>query len=227
MMDFRAVTRYGRPTEYDGPYVFQGVNQLVPLLQSARNFVNLFGLSGFIASHLTCSEGAPRIHREGALELRPRARPLPGGLPSGAAGGRALRPSAIRLKSVASQSFLFVCRRNHIQYPIWRSHKGFAYWLFASFPMLDNVNYQLDQNSIPVVSESELWPRATINYDDAAYPDASSMTHRRYHAMKLVDQVSTEGFMTSGDPLLVVAPGNNRMPIAPPSTCLSYSSIAQ
>ena len=123
----------------------------------------------FIANHLTCSEGAPRIHREGALELRPRARPLPGGLPSGAAGGRALRPSAIGLKSVASQSFLFVCRRNHIQYPIWRSHKGFAYWLFASFPMLDNVNYQLDQNSIPVVSESELWPRATINYHDAAY----------------------------------------------------------
>ncbi len=83
---------------------------------------------------------------------------------------------------------------------------GFAAKLLTIFPLLDTHNYQLDMN-VPEILESQRSsaPCQLIHISSFSFSKSASMKPPagKGLALQLLDQYLADGFVTSGDPLLI------------------------
>ena len=139
-------------------------------------------------------------------------------------------------KSNVSRAVAEVCTRHggpqqHLNFihDTGDKRKAFAEWLYAAFPPSDSINYKFDAREFQAVPESELSSTPAIKVHLACFsfhPDASiKQAPGKDHTLRLADQILTEGFITSGDPLLLLLPDSENLHGCTPTwTCPGSST---
>ena len=96
--------------------------------------------------------------------------------------------------------------------------KEFSNKLFDWFPMLQDTVYQTD-NNVPLVTEAELSERTAlvVHISNLSFEERASTKQPpgREVCMKLVNEMCCDGFISSGDPLLLTKPQGLMTHVAP------------
>lgn len=90
-----------------------------------------------------------------------------------------------------------------------QKREGFAKLLVKHYPLKDTVSYVTDLN-IPTVEQSEMSTKLPLVYHLSSFSfeegASTKMPPGELVTLQLADEISTDGFITSGDPLLLSKP---------------------